>query len=89
MEYPALFAPADEGGFVVTFPDFTWGITQGDSEEQARGMALDAICTMIQEHIRQAADLPRPSRPRGAKYRMIRLTVPQAAKAELYREFIR
>jgi predicted RNase H-like HicB family nuclease len=30
MEYPALFERAEEGGFVITFPDFEWGITQGD-----------------------------------------------------------
>jgi len=35
MEYPALFEPAQEGGFVVTFPDFDWGITQGETEEEA------------------------------------------------------
>jgi antitoxin HicB len=37
MEYPALFEPAEEGGFVVTFPDFEWGITQGDDETDALG----------------------------------------------------
>jgi antitoxin HicB len=87
MEYAARFEPATEGGFVITFPDFPWGITQGDSEAQAREMALDAICTMLQELIGKGEDLPRPSKPHGAKYRMIRLPALQAAKAELYRQF--
>jgi antitoxin HicB len=87
MEYPALFEPAEEGGFIVTFPDFEWGITQGDSEADAREMAADALCTMIQEHIRKAEDLPLPSRPRGRQYRLISLPALQNMKAELYAAF--
>jgi len=26
MKFPALFDPADEGGFVITFPDWDWGV---------------------------------------------------------------
>jgi antitoxin HicB len=52
MEYAARFEPAEEGGFVVTFPDFAWGITQGDDEAEAIGMAVDALSTMVQELIR-------------------------------------
>ena len=87
MEYPALFEPSEEGGFVVTFPDFDWGITQGETEQDAREMAMDALCTMIREHVRNGEPLPRPSKPRGRKYRMIRLPALQAAKAELYQAF--
>ena len=87
MEYPALFEPAREGGFVVTFPDFDWGITQGDTEQEAQEMATDAIRTMIQEHIRKGEEVPRPSKPRGRKYRIIHLAALDAAKAELYSAF--
>jgi antitoxin HicB len=87
MEYPALFEPSQEGGFVVTFPDFDWGITQGETEEDARKMAMDALCAMIREHIRNGEVLPRPSNPRGRKYRTIRLPALQAAKAALYLAF--
>lgn len=87
MEYPARFEPAREGGFVITFPDFTWGVTQGDTEEEALEMAADAISTMIREHIQKGEDLPRPSRPRGRKYRMIRIPALHAAKAGLYMAF--
>jgi antitoxin HicB len=87
MEYPALFEPAREGGFVITFPDFDWGITQGDTEKEAREMAADAIRTMIQEHIRKGEEIPRPSKPRGRKHRMIHLAAMDAVKAELYSAF--
>ena len=87
MEYPARFEPEGDGGFVVTFPDFDWGVTQGDSEAEAQEMALDALCTMIREHIRNGEPVPSPSNPRGRKYRLIRLPALQAAKVELYRAF--
>ena len=87
MEYPALFETAKEGGFIVTFPDFDWGITQGDSEGDAKEMAADALRTMIQEHIRKGGPIPRPGKPRGRKYRVIRLAALDAAKAELYSAF--
>ena len=36
LEYPALFEPQPEGGYLITFPDFDWGISQGDAEEDSR-----------------------------------------------------
>ena len=87
MEYPASFDPSAEGGFVITFPDFGWGVTQGDTEEEALEMAADAIRTMIQEHIRKGEPIPRPSKPRGRKYRTIRLSVLDATKVALYSAF--
>jgi predicted RNase H-like HicB family nuclease len=59
MEYPALFEPSKEGGFVVTFPDFDWGVTQGETEQDAREMALDALCMMIRQTRAQLGRRPR------------------------------
>ena|ERR1017187_10605343 len=87
MEYPAIFEPAEEGGFLVRFPDFDWGVTQGDTLREAQEMAADAIRTMIRELIRQGKPVPRPSKPPGRKHRMIRLAALDAAKAELYMAF--
>jgi predicted RNase H-like HicB family nuclease len=64
MEYAALFEPAKEGGFVITIPDFGWGVSQGDTEEEAREMAIALLQTLIQEHIRRGEPLPRPTKPR-------------------------
>jgi antitoxin HicB len=87
MEYPAIFEPAEEGGFIVRFPDFDWGVTQGDTQQEAEEMAADAIRTMIRELIRQGKEVPQPSKPRGRKYRFIRLPALEAAKAALYEVF--
>ena len=43
MEYGALFEPAAEGGFVVTIPVFRWGVSQGDTEQEALYAMLDNI----------------------------------------------
>ena len=40
--YPAVFAPATEGGYVVTFPDWE-GATQGDTVAEAIEMAADFL----------------------------------------------
>ncbi len=47
MKCPAIFETAEEGGLVVTFPDWSWGVTQGDDENEAVEMAIDALETMI------------------------------------------
>jgi antitoxin HicB len=45
LRYAALFEPTEEGGFVVTFRDIPEAITQGDSIDEARDMAADALLT--------------------------------------------
>jgi antitoxin HicB len=87
MEYAALFDPAEEGGFVITIPAFGWGVSQGDTEQEAREMAAALLQTLIQEHIRKGEPLPLPGKTRGRKYRMICLPALQNAKAELYVAF--
>lgn len=85
IRYPALFEPdAGKGGFVVTFPDFTWGVTQGETEAEATGMSEDALLCIIEETMRQHKDLPRPSKLRGKKYREIAVPVLADAKIQLY-----
>ena len=88
MEYAALFEPAEEGGFVITIPDFGWGFSQGDTEAEGRQMAAALLQTLVQEHIRKREALPCPTRRRGKKYRFVRLSALQCAKAELYMAFL-
>ena len=87
MKYPALFTPAEEGGFVITFPDWDWGVSQGDDETDAISMAADALETMIAYNIRHGKPVPSPSQPKGRKYRMIELPAMVGVKTQLYIEF--
>lgn len=41
--YTVLFKPAEEGGYVVTCPSLPGLVTEGDTLEQARRMASEAI----------------------------------------------
>jgi predicted RNase H-like HicB family nuclease len=61
MEYSALFEP-QEDGYLITFPDFGWRVSQGDSEDHAREMAVPLLQTLVQEHLRKGEERPRPSR---------------------------
>ena len=42
-QFTVLFEPTEEGGYVVTCPALPGLVTEGDSLEEARMMAQDAI----------------------------------------------
>ncbi|MGA2186224.1 MAG: type II toxin-antitoxin system HicB family antitoxin [Bryobacteraceae bacterium] len=83
--YPAVFTPAEEGGFVVTFPDFSWGGTQGETEAEAYEMAQDLLQLIVGQCIRKHEHIPRPGRVRGKHVRGVALPVLAETKIELYR----
>jgi antitoxin HicB len=84
IAYAAKFEPDPEGGFVVTFPDFGWGVTEGDSMEEARGMALDCLRSMLQHLMRENEPIPAAHCRPGQRRELIRLPALESAKVELY-----
>ena len=60
--YTVLFEPAEEGGFVVTCPALPGLVTEGDTMEEARTMAQDAIRAYLdslrKDHLPVPADKP-------------------------------
>jgi len=85
LQYPALFEPDKKaGGYVVTFPDFSFGVTQGETIEEALLMASDLLKILIADRIEGSLELPRPSKRRGKHYRLVSLPALQDAKAALY-----
>ncbi len=46
--YTVLFEPAEEGGYVVTCPALLGLVTEGDTLEEARNMAKDAILAYLE-----------------------------------------
>jgi antitoxin HicB len=81
--FPASFRPAEEGGFVVTFPDLPEAITQGDDEGDALAQAADCLDEAIAGRITRGEMIPEPSRARRGA-RAIAVPAPTAAKAALY-----
>ena len=87
--YLALFEPDRKaGGYVVTFPDFGYGVTQGETGEEAMEMAQDLLMLTIGDYMRESTPLPAPRRHRGSKFRPVALPALQSAKVDLYAAFL-
>ena len=56
--YTVLFEPAEEGGYVVTVPALPGCVTQGDSLEEAREMATDAILGYLEALRKDGEPIP-------------------------------
>jgi antitoxin HicB len=87
--YLALFEPdRDAGGYVVTFPDFGYGVTQGETDAESMEMARDLLMLTIGDYVRESRRLPSPRRHRGARFRPVPLPALQSAKVDLYAAFL-
>jgi antitoxin HicB len=51
LAYPAQLEAEADGGYVVTFPDFGFGATQGDSLDEALVQAADLLETMVANYM--------------------------------------
>ena len=74
--YTVLFEPAEEGGFVVTCPALPGLVTEGDTLEEARAMAQDAIRVYLESL--QKDHLPIPSDKMPVKEE-VRVLLPESA----------
>lgn len=87
--YLALFEPDPKaGGYTITFPDFGYGATQGETDAEAMEMAQDLLMLTLADYIREGKPLPSPARHRGRKFRFVPLPALQRAKVDLYRAFL-
>jgi antitoxin HicB len=88
--YLALFEPDRKaGGYTVTFPDFGYGATQGETDEEAMEMAQDLLMLTISDFIREGKFLPPPAHHRAARFRPVPLPALQSAKVDLYAAFLK
>jgi predicted RNase H-like HicB family nuclease len=56
--YTVVFEPAEEGGYVVTVPALPGLVTEGDSLEEAREMAKDAIRGYLESLRKHGEEIP-------------------------------
>jgi antitoxin HicB len=61
LRYTVLFEPAEEGGYIVTCPALPGLVTEGDTLEEAREMARDAIRGYLKSLAKDGLSAPRPS----------------------------
>ena len=84
--YPTKVERDLDGRYVVTFPDFGWGATDGATLDEALAEARDLLREVIAATMREGKDLPEPSR--ATKRRpLVVPPVPIALKAALYEAF--
>jgi antitoxin HicB len=87
MRYPVKLNAAEEGGFVVSFPDIPEAITQGDNREEALAMGLDALVTALDFYFDDRRSVPSPSPvKRGGDY--VELPASVVAKVLLLNEMV-
>lgn len=60
--YPAIFTPAEEGGYTVIFPDLEGCFTEGDSLTEALYMAKDALALVLYGYERDGRPIPAPAK---------------------------
>ena len=81
--YPAEIERDEDRRFVVTFPDFGWGATDGATPDEALVEAKDLLRELIAATIRDGEMLPDPSGASG-KRSLVGPPVQIALKAALY-----
>ncbi|TAM04148.1 MAG: type II toxin-antitoxin system HicB family antitoxin [Paraburkholderia sp.] len=67
LSYPIVLTPDSNGTLLVTFPDVPEAITVGESEEDARAQALDALEAAFEIYFSEKRQIPMPSKPGRAQ----------------------
>ncbi len=81
LEYRIELTPDDNGTFLVTCPQLPIVVTFGDTEDDARHHAVDAIETALASMIDDGEDIPVPD---GTEGDTIHLPMMTALKVNLY-----
>jgi antitoxin HicB len=87
LHFPVNLEAAEEGGFVVTFPDIPEAITQGEDKEDALRHAADALESALEFYFDARRKVPAPSKPRRGQS-VVELPASVAAKVLLLNEMI-
>lgn len=65
--YPAVFTPAEEGGYTVNFPDLEGCFTEGDDMAETLYMAEDVLALILYGYETDGRRIPVPSSPSSIK----------------------
>ncbi len=81
--WPVDLIPAEEGGYVVNFPDIPNGWSQGEDRVEALARAEDLLEEMVLGRMANGENVPAPT-PSGGRS-LVALSALTAAKLEAYR----
>jgi antitoxin HicB len=87
LRYPVHLEAAEEGGFIVTFPDIPEAITQGEDREDAMQHGADALETALDFYFEKQRAVPAPSKSKRGQS-VIELPASVAAKVLLLNEMV-
>jgi predicted RNase H-like HicB family nuclease len=78
--YTVLFEPAEEGGYVVTCPSLPGLVTEGDTLEEARAMAADAVRGYLEALAKDGRPIPRgdPAPRHGSMAETVAVAIEEA-----------
>lgn len=63
IEFPAIITPAEEGEYLVDFPDFDGGaFTEGETLEEALLNAAEVLNLVLEERLEAGKPIPTPGR---------------------------
>lgn len=85
MKFPALFDKDPGGGYVVTFRDIPEALTQGETLEEARQAAADALLTAMDFYFEDQRPVPQPSAKQAGE-ELVSLPTSAVAKIALLNE---
>jgi len=63
LTFTAVFESSDEGGYVVSFPAIPDLVTQGETLEQARTMAVDCLQGYLEILVERGLPIPPSESP--------------------------
>lgn len=86
LRYPALFEP-DGDGFAVSFRDIPEALTSGETMEEARAMAADALLVAMDFYFEDKRPVPAPSKAKKGE-ELIALPASVSAKILLLNEML-
>ena len=87
LRYPANFEAAEEGGYIITFPDIPEAITQGEDIEDAMVHAADVLESALDWYLESGRPIPTPSKPKRGQH-LIELPASLSAKVLLVNEMV-
>lgn len=72
IEYPAVLTPAEEGGYLVDFPDFEGGaFTEGDTEAEALRNAAEVLGLILEDRKAKGKPAPTPGTIHGPNVKIV------------------
>jgi antitoxin HicB len=83
ITYRCHLEPDEDGGYVVTFPDLPFGVTQGETADEALAEAVDCLETILAALVDHGDEIPGPSKLEAGDH-LISPRAVTAAQVALY-----